>query len=281
MEFIQFHPTAMAVEEETTSAFLISEAVRGHGAYLKNKKGERFLFHYHSRAELACRDVVAKAIASELYSGEQQFVYLDCTHIAENFEVFFPTIYHACAQRGIDVKHDFIPVAPAAHYVCGGIDVDVHGKTSIQHLYACGECSNTGLHGANRLASNSLLEALVYSHACFRDIERSLAHIKIANETIDDIQYTLDKPNFSTSGVRLSLQNLMTKHVGIMRCNDGLHYALQEINALEKEMGFASKPFYCSPSWCEVRNMITCAKLIVEQSLARRENRGVFFNKDL
>ena len=170
MEFIQFHPTAL-YDPGSSPAFLISEAVRGEGAYLRNSSGERFMFRYHIDGELACRDVVARAIASEIQQGDEPFVYLDCTHIpAATLAKHFPNIFETCLSKGIDLRKDFIPVAPAAHYLCGGIDVDLRSRTTIHNLYACGECSNTGLHGANRLASNSLLEATVFAHNCFEDI---------------------------------------------------------------------------------------------------------------
>ncbi|HET9486439.1 MAG TPA: L-aspartate oxidase, partial [Chryseosolibacter sp.] len=179
MEFVQFHPTAF-YDPFTSPAFLISEAVRGEGAYLRNRKGERFMFRYHIDGELACRDVVSRAIASEIQESNEHYVYLDCTHISpEKLFKHFPNIYANCLSKGIDLIHDYIPVAPAAHYLCGGIDVDLRSRTNVANLYAVGECSNTGLHGANRLASNSLLEATVFAHNCFEDVEKSLAQIVV------------------------------------------------------------------------------------------------------
>src|SRR5690606_24983044 len=164
MNFIQFHPTALYAGEEQ-ALFLISEAVRGFGAWLVNSEGQRFVFQYDRRGELATRDIVSEAIVRELERSGAEMVYLDCRHLEfEAFEKHFPTITEHCAALGIDVREDLIPVIPAAHYQCGGIEVDKSGKTSIGSLYASGECANTGLHGANRLASNSLLEALVFSH---------------------------------------------------------------------------------------------------------------------
>src|SRR5690606_39482440 len=178
MEFVQFHPTALYDEKESP-AFLISEAVRGQGAYLRNSAGERFMFRYHVDGELASRDIVARAISSEIQSQAEPFVYLDCTPIpVDTVRKHFPNIYQTCLSRGIDLARQYIPVAPAAHYICGGIDVDLNSRTSITSLYACVGCSNTGLHGANRLASNSLLEATVFAHNCFLDLEKRFSDRK-------------------------------------------------------------------------------------------------------
>ena len=283
MEFIQFHPTAF-YDLASNPAFLISEAVRGQGAYLRNSSGERFVFRYHIDGELACRDIVARAIASEIQSTQQPSVYLDCTHISPEILLrHFPNILQTCLSKGIDITKDLIPVAPAAHYLCGGIEVDLRGRTSIHHLYACGECSNTGLHGANRLASNSLLEAIVFAHNCFEDLrallERTGATAAISHkqshstQVIDDLVAIAERKS--------QLQMLMNRYVGIVRSNDGLEYAAEQLKSLaeafEKEQGDATH----SPAWYELRNMVTCAALIVEQSLARKENRGGFYNKDL
>jgi L-aspartate oxidase len=281
MEFIQFHPTAF-VEPGRSPAFLISEAVRGHGAYLRDTKGERFLFRYHKAGELACRDIVARAIETEIQSG--QAVYLDCRHISKDFYIHFPTIYKTCLSKGVDLNSELIPVGPAAHYLCGGIDVDIHGRTSISNLYACGECSNTGLHGANRLASNSLLEALVYAHAVSLDVASSLADLELAAEEESSLYNTgkfCTVGHFDFSEATLVLQNLMSSCAGIVRSRKGLLYAQGELNKLSNEIesgpGLAC---YC-PKRFEVLNMMTCAKLIVTQSLSRTENRGVYFNSDL
>ena len=178
MEFIQFHPTALAHQFSHGRSFLISEAVRGCGAILKNERGEAFMHKYDVRKELASRDIVSRAIDNELKVSGADFVFLDCMSIPKkNFMESFPNIYTQCLDIGIDINKQMIPVTPAAHYLCGGIDVDINGSTSIQNLYACGECAHTGLHGANRLASNSLLEALVFAHRCFKETKKNIEQI--------------------------------------------------------------------------------------------------------
>lgn len=283
MEFVQFHPTAF-YDVNTSPAFLISEAVRGQGAYLRNHAGERFLFRYHIDGELACRDVVSRAIASEIERTGEQYVFLDCTHIpVEILHNHFPNIYKTCLSRGIDMTRDYIPVAPAAHYLCGGIDVDLASRTSLKNLYACGECSNTGLHGANRLASNSLLEATVFAHSCFEDIcrvfetgVRSLPSAeKVAAPSGVQKQEGLVE-------LKASLQAMMTRYAGIVRSNYGLAVADEELARLERHFSEpdASVTIHTS-AWYELRNLITCARLIINQSRERTENRGGFYNKNL
>lgn len=284
MEFVQFHPTAF-YEQRKGPAFLISEAVRGEGAYLRNHQGERFMFKYHIDGELACRDVVSRAIASEIRNGDEPFVYLDCTHIPqEKLLKHFPNIYETCQAKGIDITKDYIPVAPAAHYLCGGIDVNLRSRTTIDNLYACGECSNTGLHGANRLASNSLLEATVFAHECFKDIERLL--------DIEQEAAVIETGDMETFGAatdgqpdlrkrRTQLQTLMSKYVGIVRDDKGLAHAKAALDDLETEFKEDASDLVHSIEWYELRNLITCAKLIVRMSIARKENKGGFFNRDL
>jgi L-aspartate oxidase len=283
MEFVQFHPTAL-YDTDTSPAFLISEAVRGQGAYLRNGAGKRFMFQYHIDGELACRDIVSRAIATEISVNNEQFVYLDCTHIpAEELLNRFPNIYRKCLSRGLDIKKDFIPVAPAAHYLCGGIDVDLQSRTSIHNLYACGECSNTGLHGANRLASNSLLEATVFAHNCFKNIEECLDQVSISSNVLKSAEH-FPPISVTISGLtekKKSLQSLMSNFAGIVRTTRGLHYALNELNALDDEIQGGHESFVYAAPWYELRNMIACAKLIVEQSLAQKQNKGGFYNKDL
>ena len=285
MEFIQFHPTAL-YDPGSNPAFLISEAVRGQGAYLRNSSGERFVFRYHIDGELACRDVVARAIASEIEHSDDSCVYLDCTHISTDIlSRHFPNILQTCLSKGIDITRNYIPVAPAAHYLCGGIDVDLTSSTSIANLYACGECSNTGLHGANRLASNSLLEATVFAHNCFEDITASLndqgdGSSVTLSDGLSDVAFANDDA-LALTGKKEQLQKLMSRYVGIVRNNAGLELADVHINALMLEFREDDKDTIHSPAWYEVRNMLTCAGLIVKQSIHRKENRGGFYNQNL
>ncbi|WP_428741172.1 L-aspartate oxidase [Tenacibaculum sp.] len=281
MEFIQFHPTALH-NEEGASLFLISEAVRGFGAYLRNKQGDRFMFDYDERAELASRDIVSQSIDKELKKYGDTHVFLDCTHLnITEFKKHFPNIYQKCKDLQIDISKDWIPVVPASHYVCGGIEVDIYGRTSINHLFSCGECSRTGLHGANRLASNSLLEALVYSHNIFKYLTSNPAvshEVKIP-EWIDNgtevpnrdilIQYNLEE-----------LQSLMRNYVGIVRSNNELQEAKIKLDIIYQEVEGLYKTSKVNTALCELRNMINVAHLIINQSLERRENKGGYFNID-
>lgn len=283
MEFIQFHPTAL-FNPHSSPAFLISEAVRGQGAYLRNEAGERFMFKYHIDGELACRDVVSRAIASEILISKQKWVYLDCTHLdADSLRNHFPNIYQTCLSQGIDITRDYIPVAPAAHYLCGGIDVDLRSRTSLKNLYACGECSNTGLHGANRLASNSLLEATVFAHKCFEDVEEILDQAPETASPLADRE-PISGTSSAITGMdeaKRSVQFLMTAFAGIVRTTKGLQNAYHQLEVLEQQISGKESVFFLSAEWYELRNMIICAKLVVKQSLERRENRGGFYNKNL
>jgi L-aspartate oxidase len=285
MEFIQFHPTAL-YDVHSSPAFLISEAVRGQGAYLRNAAGERFMFKYHIDGELACRDVVSRAIATEILASKQDWVYLDCTHLdADALLNHFPNIYQKCLSKGIDLTMDYIPVAPAAHYLCGGIDVDWRSRTTLKNLYACGECSNTGLHGANRLASNSLLEATVFAHNCFEDIEkRLLKEAETKFQSAPEADCLVISKSSQTTGldeVKRSVQFLMTTFAGIVRTTKGLQNAYHELQLLEERISGKEEMLFLSADWYELRNMIICAKLVVRQSMERKENKGGFFNKNL
>ena len=281
MEFIQFHPTALYDAKEDTS-FLISEAVRGFGAYLRNKKGYRFMPDYDERAELASRDIVSQSIDSELKKPGDTHVFLDCTQLDKNaFISHFPNIYKKCMSLHIDISKDYIPVVPASHYLCGGIEVDKNGKTSITNLFACGECSRTGLHGANRLASNSLLEALVYAHNIFNyhithKIELSHLAIPEWNEkgTVIPQEHILIKHNLK------ELQALMRDYVGIVRSNYRLNKAIKHLDFIYEEVEELYKKATLTTNLCELRNMVNVSHLIIKQSIKRKENKGGFFNKD-
>ena len=281
MEFVQFHPTALYDSNEDSS-FLISEAVRGFGAYLRNKKGHRFMPDYDDRAELASRDIVSQCIDNELKKTGDAHVYLDCTHLdIAKFKEHFPNIYDKCISIHIDIVKDWIPVVPAAHYLCGGIVVDENGKTTIDKLYACGECSRTGLHGANRLASNSLLEALVYANNIFK-------HLSKESLSVED----QDIPVWNDKGTRIpkehvliqhnlkELQALMWDYVGIVRSNNRLTKAITKLDAIYKEVEGQYKESKVNTSLCELRNMVNVAHLIIGQSLSRKNNRGGYYNID-
>lgn len=283
IEFIQFHPTAL-YSTESTSAFLISEAVRGFGAKLRDKKGNEFMHKYDERGALASRDIVARAIDSELKNTGENFVYLDCTHLdKDKFSDHFPNIKEKCKSIGLNIHKDYIPVVPAAHYVCGGVVVNQEGQTSINNLFACGECSQTGLHGANRLASNSLLEAFVYAEKC---ASQSI-------EVINNLEFQQNIPEWNSEGTidpkemilishnREELQQIMRNYVGIVRSDQRLERALKRLHLLYEETELLYQTTTISPQLCELRNMITVAYLIVTHSIRRKENRGGFFNLDL
>jgi len=280
MEFVQFHPTAL-YEPGISPAFLISEAVRGHGAYLKNKKGKRFVFDYDERGELASRDIVAKAIDSEMKKSGEDCVYLDCRHLdATDFKEHFPTIYARCKTKGVIIEKDMIPVVPAAHYLCGGVVVDLHGKTSIGNLYACGEVSRTGLHGANRLASNSLLEAIVYAHNIAEAIKKTEADVGFFQQVPEWNLEGISKPKelVLINHTKSEVQQTMTKFVGIVRSNQRLERAVKRNKLWFEETEDLYKTTTLSVPLCELRNLISVAYLITQQSLTRKENAGGFYN---
>ncbi len=282
MEFIQFHPTAL-YEPGISPSFLITEAVRGDGGILRNKEEEAFMKRYDAREDLAPRDIVARAIDSEMKINGTEHVYLDCRHMdKEKFINHFPNIYEKCLSIGIDVSQKMIPVAPAAHYSCGGIKTDEWGRTSITNLYSCGETASTGLHGANRLASNSLLEAMVFGHRCFlHSIER-----------INQVELRTDIPEWnalSTSAPKemilitqslKELQLLMSDYVGIVRTDVRLDRAMKRLDLLFAETEELYRNTKVSPQLCELRNLITVGYLIVKGAQFRKESRGLHFNTD-
>jgi L-aspartate oxidase len=287
MEFIQFHPTAL-YEPGVSPSFLITEAVRGDGGILRNKDGEAFMARYDARKDLAPRDIVARAIDSEMKRTGTEHVYLDCKHMdEEKFIHHFPNIYEKCKSIGIDVMQQMIPVAPAAHYSCGGIKTDECARTSILNLYAAGECASTGLHGANRLASNSLLEAMVFSHRAYLDAIKILA-----NKTIDNNSVAEKIPDWNASGTTdpkemilitqslKELQQIMSDYVGIVRTDVRLERAMKRLDLLhvETEQLYASTKV--SPQLCELRSLITVGYLIVKGAQLRKESRGLHYNTD-
>ncbi|MDB5230347.1 MAG: L-aspartate oxidase [Chitinophagaceae bacterium] len=282
MEFIQFHPTAL-YEPGISPSFLITEAVRGDGGILRNKQGEAFMERYDERKDLAPRDIVARAIDNEMKVAGTEHVFLDCRHMdKEKFIHHFPNIYEKCLSIGIDPLLQMIPVAPAAHYSCGGIKTDEWARTSIQHLYACGECASSGLHGANRLASNSLLEAMVFGHRAFLD----------SSEKIDGVELRTDIPDWNAEGTRepsemilitqsiKELQQVMSDYVGIVRNDVRLQRAMRRIDLLHDETEHLYQTTTPSPQLFELRNLITVGYLIVKGAQFRKESRGLHFNTD-
>ena len=283
MEFIQFHPTALN-DPFSNPTFLISEAVRGFGGLLRNQSGDLFMHLYDQRMELASRDIVSRAIDSELKRSGDEYVFLDCRHLnIKDFKAHFPHIFHKMCDMGINLNKDMIPVVPAAHYLCGGISVNEFGQTSVKSLFACGECSNTGLHGANRLASNSLLEALVYAYNSYLKSVELINKINfeknISNWNEDGT--TQPKELILISHNMRELKSLMSDYVGILRSNERLARATNRLKVLFEETEKLYQGSKISIQLIELRNMISVAKLIVSQSETRKENRGGFYNMDL
>lgn len=282
MEFIQFHPTALHHPGEYPS-FLISEALRGFGAVLRRRNGEEFMYEYDERGSLAPRDIVARAIDNEMKKSGDDFVYLDITHRKkEELLSHFPNIYAKCLSIGIDLTHDYIPVTPAAHYLCGGVMVDDIGRSSINRLYACGECCSTGLHGANRLASNSLLEALVFAHRIYKD---AIAHFESLNIR-DDIPdwddtntHLLNEDILVTHNLR-ETQKIMSDYVGIVRSDFRLDRALRRLGLLHEETEDFYRNTKLSVPLCELRNVIQVAYIVIKSAMHRQESRGLHYTTD-
>ncbi len=282
MEFIQFHPTSLYNPGEKPS-FLITEAMRGFGARLKNSKGELFMEKYDKRLELAPRDVVARAIDSEMKISGDDHVYLDCRHLEKNELLkHFPTIYAKCLSIGIDITKDMIPVVPAAHYNCGGIKTDEFGRSSVQNLYAAGECACTGLHGANRLASNSLLEALVFSHRASVDALAKLKQVDFCNDIPEwnDEGMVLNEEMVLITQSLKELQQIMSSYVGIVRSNLRLKRALDRLEILYRETEDLYDKSVLTVKICELRNLINNGYLIIKGAMARNESRGLHYSLD-
>ncbi|WP_018753553.1 L-aspartate oxidase [Paenibacillus sanguinis] len=274
MEFIQFHPTALCYPG--APRFLISEAVRGEGAVLRNIKGERFMSKYHELMELAPRDIVARAIVSEMEATGASMAYLDITH--EDPELVrrrFPTIYETCMSYGLDMTNDWIPVAPAAHYMMGGVRTGQHGETSVNRLFACGEVSSTGVHGANRLASNSLSEAVVFGRRIIEQISQ-LSPLTRTGEAISYQGGRIEDAPVSMTAKRLELQKVMVRRVGLRRTGEELAKAIQE---LERQIPIFGQSLRTREHW-EYANMLTCALLLTQSALVREESRGGHYRED-
>lgn len=282
MEFIQFHPTSLYNPKERPS-FLISEALRGFGAILRNRKGEAFMERYDPRKSLAPRDIVARAIDTEMKLSGDEYLFLDATHLDKNGLIHeFPTIYAKCLSEGIDITHEYIPIVPAAHYQTGGIKVDEWARTSIKNLYASGECASTGLHGANRLASNSLLESAVFSHRAALD----------AIKSINDISHKENVPDWNSEGLVLNeemvlitqstreLQMIMSNYVGIVRSNLRLQRALDRLEIIYRETEDLFDKSIINTHICELRNLTNVAYLIIKMAQQRKESRGLHYSID-
>ncbi len=282
MEFIQFHPTAF-YHPGDRPAFLITEAMRGYGAVLRNLRGEEFMQKYDPRLSLAPRDIVARAIDSEMKAYGDDHVYLDVTHKdPEETKHHFPNIYKKCLSLGIDITKDYIPVAPAAHYLCGGIKVDGNSESSIKHLYAIGECSCTGLHGGNRLASNSLIEAVVYAEAAANHAREAIKHISLRTDVPvwnDEGTRHPEEMVLITQSIR-EVNQIMGTYVGIVRSNLRLDRAWNRLDILYEETERLFKCSKASREICELRNIINVGYLIMRQAKERKESRGLHYTID-
>lgn len=282
MEFVQFHPTSLYNPEEKPS-FLITEALRGFGGILKTAEGKEFMLNYDKRGCLAPRDIVARAIDNEMKVNGDDFVYLDCTHLdAKELTSHFPNITEKCRKEGIDITKEMIPVVPAAHYQCGGVKVDLNGESHIKNLYASGEVASTGLHGANRLASNSLSEAVVFSH-------RAAVH---AVDTLHDAEICKQIPDWNIAGTShpeemvlitqnyKEMQQIMSNYVGIVRSNLRLERALNRLEIIYRETDTLYKKSILSQELCELRNLINVGYLIIKSAQNRKESLGLHYNID-
>ena len=283
MEFNQFHPTCLYHPDAKT--YLLTEALRGEGAHLLRPDGTRFMLDFDERAELAPRDIVARAIDYEMKRLGVDCMYLDISHKPKEFIVkHFPTIYRRCLLLGIDIAHQPIPIVPAAHYSCGGVMIDQHGQTDIDGLYAIGEVSYTGLHGANRMASNSLLECVVYAHSCAKNI---INHLPFYKE-----HKFADIPDWDDSRVEDSDEEVVIQHnwhelrlfmwdyVGIVRTNKRLARALSRVELLQQEIDEYYSNFKVSNNLLELRNLVQVAEIIIKSAMRRKESRGLHYNLD-
>lgn len=281
MEFIQFHPTALYNPTDNPS-FLISEATRGLGAILKTFSGKAFMRLYDPRGSLAPRDIVARAVYNEIKKSGLPHVYLDCRGIVKNtFLSHFPNISNKCNSLGINPSKDMIPVAPAAHYTVGGIKTDLWGRTNIKNLYAIGECSSTGLHGANRLASNSLLEGVVFAHNCYLDLFlKKPSSVKVI-PNIPELK--ISSNSFHVNSINIfknNIKKIMNEEVGIIRTDNSLSYAYSCLENIYRQlMKIVEEGFY-EPNTFEALNLATVAREITRAAINRKENKGLHFNKD-
>lgn len=281
MEFIQFHPTCLY--HPKAKSFLITEALRGEGALLKLPDDSRFMEHFHELAELAPRDIVARAIDHEMKRLGIDHVLLDISHKPADFiRSHFPTMYRKCLNFGIDITQEAIPVVPAAHYTCGGIMTDIRGRTDVGNLYAIGETAHTGLHGANRMASNSLLECLVFAKAAGQDIIQRLDEIAPSPKLPewDESRVTESREEIIVAHDWDELRRVMWDYVGIVRSNERLNRAMRRIRLLSHEVDEYYAHYKVTNDLLELRNLVLIAKLIVRSALARQESRGLHFTLD-
>ncbi len=282
MEFVQFHPTSLYNPKERPS-FLITEALRGFGAVLKTDDNKEFMHKYDKRKSLAPRDIVARAIDNEMKLRGKEYVYLDTRHLNfEELKVKFPNIYKKCLSLGINLKKDMIPVVPAAHYICGGIKIDINGRSSIKNLYAAGENASSGLHGANRLASNSLTEAVVFAN-------RAAKH---SVEIIDSVKLKTGIPKWNDEGTTnpeemilitqnmTELRQIMSSYVGIVRSDLRLKRALDRLEIIYRETENLYEKSTISIELCELRNIINVAYLVIKMAQKRKESRGLHYTID-
>jgi L-aspartate oxidase len=282
MEFVQFHPTSLYNPGESPS-FLITEAMRGYGGILRNQLGEKFMNKYDSRGSLAPRDVVARAIDNEMKVHGHDFVYLDATHLNEtDLKEHFPNISEKCSSLGIDINKKMIPVVPAAHYMCGGVKVDMDGQTWIKRLYAIGEVASTGLHGANRLASNSLIEAIVYADRAAKHAARHLAEYQFADQipVWDDSGTTHPEEMVLITQNLKEVKQIMSNYVGIVRSDLRLERATVRLEIIYRETEELYKKSNVSLRICQLRNLINVGYLVIKMAQARKESRGLHYNLD-
>lgn len=284
MEFVQFHPTALALSPASKDRFLISEAVRGEGAKLVNKNGIEFMSKYHDKRELAPRDIVTRAIYNEMKASHSDNMFLNASIIDKaKLLMRFPTISKICGINGIDITSSPIPVAPAAHYTMGGIKAEVNGKTSVSGLYAIGESASTGLHGANRLASNSLLECVVCAYELadylsFTNLETPKIIDKCILDKIDTYSKPISDIDYNVKDLKLKLKDIMWNNVGIIRNEEGLQKALELIENLKSS--FKRNRKCLNMQEYEYRNMLTCAEIVTRSALNRKESRGAHSRSD-